>query len=276
MEKYLDRLEIELKLRGFSKRTINTYFTNVKLFLSQLKKDAKETMEEDIKLYFAELIANGRLSPRSIAVKKASLKFFYEEILNKKIINLKTPKIPKSIPVFLTRDEIKSLFNSASSKKSLLIMRLIYSTGLRVSECVNLKIGDLELDEGIGWVRRGKGAKDRAIFFSKLLIDELKKYIQTLAESEIYLFPSRDGWHLSTRNIQKIIKLAAKKAKIPKKVTAHKLRHSFATHNLDKGVDIRIIQELLGHSDLSTTQIYTHVSKEQLKKVKNVLDELEN
>jgi len=276
VEKYLDRLEIELKLRGFSKRTINTYFTNVKLFLSQLKKDAKETMEEDIKLYFAELIANGRLSPRSIAVKKASLKFFYEEILNKKIINLKTPKIPKSIPVFLTRDEIKSLFNSASSKKSLLIMRLIYSTGLRVSECVNLKIGDLELDEGIGWVRRGKGAKDRAIFFSKLLIDELKKYIQTLAESEIYLFPSRDGWHLSTRNIQKIIKLAAKKAKIPKKVTAHKLRHSFATHNLDKGVDIRIIQELLGHSDLSTTQIYTHVSKEQLKKVKNVLDELEN
>ena len=276
MEKYLDRLEIELKLRGFSKRSINTYFTNVKLFLSQLKKDAKETMEEDIKLYFAELIANGRLSPRSIAVKKASLKFFYEEILNKKIINLKTPKIPKSIPVFLTRDEIKSLFNSASSKKSLLIMRLIYSTGLRVSECVNLKIGDLELDEGIGWVRRGKGAKDRAIFFSKLLIDELKKYIQTLAESEIYLFPSRDGWHLSTRNIQKIIKLAAKKAKIPKKVTAHKLRHSFATHNLDKGVDIRIIQELLGHSDLSTTQIYTHVSKEQLKKVKNVLDELEN
>ena len=150
-------------------------------------------------------------------------------------------------------------------------MRLIYSTGLRVSECVNLKIGDLELDEGIGWVRRGKGAKDRAIFFSKLLIDELKKYIQTLAESEIYLFPSRDGWHLSTRNIQKIIKLAAKKAKIPKKVTAHKLRHSFATHNLDKGVDIRIIQELLGHSDLSTTQIYTHVANRDIKRLAELL-----
>ncbi len=276
MEKYLDKLEIELKLRGFSKRTLDTYLTNVRIFLNQLKKDAKETSENDIKLYFAELISNNLLSPRSIAVKKASLKFFYEEVLDKKIINLKTPKIPKSLPVFLTKEEIKRLFCASSAKKSLLIMKLLYSTGLRVSECVNLKISDLELAEGVGWVRKGKGNKDRAIFFPKLLSEELNKYIQTLSENEQYLFPGRNSEHLSTRNIQKIINLAAKKAGISKKVTAHNLRHSFATHNLDRGVDIRIIQELLGHSDLSTTQIYTHVSKEQLKKVKNVLDELEN
>jgi len=275
VKKYLDKLEIELKLRGFSKRTLNTYFTNVRLFLNQLTKNPEETTEDDIKLYFANLIANNLLSPRSIAVKKASLKFFYEEVLGKKIINLKTPKIPKSIPVFLTKDEIKKLFIASSSKKSLLIMKLLYSTGLRVSECVNLKTSDLEIEEGVGWVRRGKGDKDRAIFFPKSLGRDLNKYIQTLSETEQYLFPGGDKGHLSTRNIQKIINLAAKKAKIPKRVTAHKLRHSFATHNLDKGVDIRIIQELLGHSDLSTTQIYTHVSKEQLKKVKNVLDELE-
>ena len=156
MKKYLDRLEIELKLRGFSKRTIDTYFINVKLFLNQLNKDAEETTEDDIKLYFAEIIANRQLSPRSIAVKKASLKFFYEEVLDKKIINLKTPKIPKSIPIFLTRDELKQLFAASSSKKSLLIMKLLYSTGLRVSECVNLKVSDLELEEGVGWVRKGK------------------------------------------------------------------------------------------------------------------------
>ena len=276
MKKYLDKLEIELKLRGFSKRTLDTYFINVRLFLKQLKKDAKNTSEDDIKLYFAELIANKQLSPRSIAVKKASLKFFYEEVLDKKIINLKTPKIPKSIPVFLTKEEIKRLFDASSSKKSLLMMKLLYSTGLRVSECVNLKISDLELDEGVGWVRGGKGDKDRAIFFPESLSNELKKYILTLSENELHLFPGGHNGHLSTRNIQKIINLAAKKAGISKNVTAHKLRHSFATHNLDKGVDIRIIQELLGHSDLSTTQIYTHVSKEQLKKEKNVLDELED
>lgn len=276
VKKYLDELEIELKIRGFSKRTLDTYFINVRLFLNQLKKDAKDTSENDIRLYFAELIADKQLSPRSVAVKKASLKFFYEEVLDKKIINLKTPKIPKSIPIFLTKNEIKQLFNSSSSKKSLLIMKLLYSTGLRVSECVNLKILDIELDEGVGWVRSGKGNKDRAIFFPESLSSELKKYIQTISESEKYLFPGRNNGHLSTRNIQKIISLAAKKAGISKRVTAHKLRHSFATHNLDRGVDIRIIQELLGHSDLSTTQIYTHVSKEQLKRVKNVLDELEN
>lgn len=150
-------------------------------------------------------------------------------------------------------------------------MRLIYSTGLRVSECVNLKVSDLELEDSQGWVRSGKGNKDRPIFLSKPLIEELKRYIQTLAENELYLFPGKNG-HISTRNVQYIVKTAAKKAKINKKVSVHKLRHSFATHNLENGVDIRLIQELLGHSDLSTTQIYTKVSHEQLKKIKNVLD----
>ncbi|MCD4759610.1 tyrosine-type recombinase/integrase, partial [archaeon] len=140
-------------------------------------------------------------------------------------------------------------------------------------ECVGLKLTDLELDDDEGWVRSGKGNKDRAFFLSEKLSSEIKKYIQTLDESEIYLFPGKNG-HLTTRNVQRIIKNTAKRANIKKKATAHKLRHSFATHNLDKGVSIRLIQELLGHSDLSTTQIYTHTSKEQLKKVKNLLDDL--
>jgi len=271
---YLKKLEVELKLRGFSKKTLDTYLTNVKLFLDRMKKDPKDLKEDDIKIYFAELISDKQLSPRSIAVKKSAIKFFYETVIGKNIVTLKTPKIPKSIPIFLTVDEIRKLFKSTSSKKSKLIMRLLYATGLRVSECVNLKISDLELKDNVAWVRAGKGGKDRPIFFSNKLSEELNKYIQTLDEKEQYLFPGRDNGHLSTRNIQKIINNTAKKAKIPKKVTAHKLRHSFATHNLDKGVDIRIIQELLGHSDLSTTQIYTHVSKEQLKKVKNVLDDI--
>nr|MBA4405177.1 recombinase XerC [Nanoarchaeum sp.] len=221
--------------------------------------------------YFGELISNQKLKPRSISLKRSSLKFFFEEIVKKDIGKIETQKIPRSIPIVLTKEEIKRLFDCASTKKSLLIMRLIYSTGLRVSECVNLKVSDLELEDNQGWVRSGKGNKDRPIFLSKPLIEELKKYIQTLAENEIYLFPGKNG-HISTRNVQYIVKTAAKKAKINKKVSVHKLRHSFATHNLENGVDIRLIQELLGHSDLSTTQIYTKVSHEQLKKIKNVLD----
>jgi integrase/recombinase XerD len=274
VENYLKKLEVELKLRGFSQKTLDTYLSNVRLFLDRIKKDPIETEEEDLKLYFAELISDKQLSPRSIAVKKSSIKFFYDNVIGKNIVTFKTPKIPKSIPIFLTKEELRKLFNSTVSKKSLLIMRLLYATGLRVSECVNLKTSDMELKNNIAWVRAGKGGKDRPIFFSDKLSKELERYIQTLDEEEQYLFPGRSNGHLSTRNLQKIISNAAKKAKIPKKVTAHKLRHSFATHNLDKGVDIRIIQELLGHSDLSTTQIYTHVSKEQLKKVKNVLDDI--
>lgn len=274
MKIWLKKLETELKLRGFSERTVESYLSNAKLFLNYSKIEPPKISEEHIKEYFAYLVSDQKQSPRSIAVKKAALKFFFEEILGKNIVNFKTPKIPKSIPIFLTKKEIKSLFDSTPSKKSLLIIRLLYSTGLRISECVGLKINDLELENKMGWVRSGKGGKDRAFFLSEKLSGEITKYIQTLDENEVYLFPGKKG-HLTARNVQKIISNTAKLAKINKKVTAHKLRHSFATHNLDAGVDIRIIQELLGHSDLSTTQIYTHVSKEQLKKVKNVLDDIE-
>lgn len=273
VENYIKKLDIELKLRGFSERTIDSYMRNVKLFLNSEKRDPKEISEEDIKFYFAKLISEENLSPRSIAVRKAALKFFFEEIIKRNIVNLKTPKIPKSVPIFLTKEEVKKLIKAAISKKSKLIIEILYSTGLRVSECVGLKLTDLELDDDEGWVRSGKGNKDRAFFLSEKLSSEIKKYIQTLDESEIYLFPGKNG-HLTTRNVQRIIKNTAKRANIKKKATAHKLRHSFATHNLDKGVSIRLIQELLGHSDLSTTQIYTHTSKEQLKKVKNLLDDL--
>ena len=274
MEVYLKKLETELKLRGFSERTVESYMSNVKLFLNYTKTEPTKVIEDQIQEYFAYLVSDKKQSPRSVAVKKAAIKFFFEQIMQKNIVNLKTPKIPKSIPIFLTKNEIKRLFDNTSSKKSLLIIKLLYSTGLRISECVNLKINDLELENKMGWVRLGKGGKDRAFFLSEKLGENIKKYIQTLDETEKYLFPGKNG-HLTTRNVQKIISNIAKKAEIQKKVTAHKLRHSFATHNLDAGVDIRIIQELLGHSDLSTTQIYTHVSKEQLKKVKNVLDDIE-
>jgi integrase/recombinase XerD len=274
VEVYLKKLETELKLRGFSERTVESYMSNVKLFLNYTKTEPTKVIEDQIKEYFAYLVSDKKQSPRSVAVKKAAIKFFFEQIMQKNIVNLKTPKIPKSIPIFLTKNEIKRLFDNTSSKKSLLIIKLLYSTGLRISECVNLKINDLELENKMGWVRLGKGGKDRAFFLSEKLGENIKKYIQTLDETEKYLFPGKNG-HLTTRNVQKIISNIAKKAEIQKKVTAHKLRHSFATHNLDAGVDIRIIQELLGHSDLSTTQIYTHVSKEQLKKVKNVLDDIE-
>ncbi len=269
----LKKLETELKLRGFSQKTIEAYLLHNKLFLEYIKKDPDKIVEQDVKDYLAHLITEKNISPRSIALKRAAIKFFFHEILKKDIVNLKTPKASKPTPTVLTKDEVRRLIESAGSRKSRLMIQMIYSSGLRVSECCNLKLTDLELENKMGWVRKGKGKKDRMLILSEKLAQSLEKYIKTLDEKEIYLFPGKNQG-LTPRNIQQIIKRAARKAGIKKKVSPHTLRHSYATHLLDKGVDIRLIQELLGHAQLSTTQIYTHVSKEQLKRIKSPLDDL--
>ena len=154
------------------------------------------------------------------------------------------------------------------------MISLIYACGLRVSELVNLKIDEIDFDDEIGYVRQGKGRKDRIFNIPKFLRAKLQKQVNAQREiNSEFLFSGPKG-KLSTRNIQKIVEKAVKKAGINKSVHVHTLRHSFATHLLEDGVDIRKIQELLGHSDLSTTQIYTHISKKELKKIKSPIDKL--
>lgn len=263
---------MELKLRGFSKETLSSYIRHNKLFLDYIKKEPKEVEEEDIKKYMSYLVSDLSLKPRSVSLKKSALKFFYDEILGKNIVNLKTPKIPKSNPEVLSRDEIFLLIKNAKNNKTRLIIELLYSTGLRVSELVNLKTEQIDFKEKTIRVKSGKGNKDRITIVAGKILKDLEKYIQTLPEASPYLFPGKEKRGLTTRNIQKIIQNVAFKAGIKKRVTPHTLRHSFATHLLENGTDIRLIQELLGHSQLSTTQIYTHVSQEQIKKIKSPLD----
>ena len=269
----LKKLETELKLRGFSNQTIKAYVLQNKLFLDYIKKEPEQITEEDIKLYLSSQISDHNAQPRTVAQKKAALKFLYDEVMQKNIVNLKTPKIPKSVPEILSRDEIKLLIGAAFSPKSKLIIKFLYSTGLRVSELVNLKLTDFNLESKEGWVRKGKGGKDRFFKLPDSIIPELKNYISTLDKSEKQLLPGKQGT-TSPRNIRKIVDVAAKLAKLDKKVSPHKLRHSYATHLLENGTDIRIIQKLLGHASIGTTEIYTHVSNEQLKKVTSPLDNL--
>lgn len=269
----LKKLETELKLRGFSPHTLKAYLTANRLFLDWVKKNPEQATEQDIKDYLGHLI-DKEISPSSIALKKAALKFLFYEILKRKIMeDIKTPKIPQHVPVVLTKDEIKQLIESAGSYKSKVMIQFLYSSGLRLSELIKLKINDLEIKEKIGWVRKGKGSKDRLFLLSDNLIKELEKYMLTLDPNEKYLFPGKKG-HISPRNVQKVVEKASERAGLKKKVYPHMLRHCFATHLLEAGVDIRKIQELLGHSNLQTTQIYTSVSKEELKKVKSPLDNL--
>ncbi len=264
----MNALETELRLRGYSDRTISAYKFYVDKFLEFL--NGREPTEEEAKAFLASLISRGD-SPATIALARASLVFYFSNILKKKI-DIKTPKIPKKIPTVLTKDEVKRMIELTKNLKHKLIIELLYSTGLRLSELRNLKIKDLDLNENVLWVRKGKGAKDRMVILSKMLSDELRKYIEG-RDPEDFVF---HGWHgqISSRAVQKIIKEAAKRANISKKVTPHVLRHSFATHLLEAGVDIRKIQVLLGHANLSTTQIYTTVSTAELKKIENPLDKL--
>ena len=171
----------------------------------------------------------------------------------------------------LIKEEVRKLIDCAETKKSKLIISMLYSTGLRVSELVNLKREDINFEEKIGKVKKGKGSKDRIFTISENLCKDLNYYLQKRKDNK-YIF-SKDK-PLTTRNIQKIVKHLQSKAKINKKITPHTLRHSFATHLLEGGTDIRVIQSLLGHASLNTTQIYTHISTEQIKKVKNPLDNL--
>jgi len=268
--KELEKLKNELKLRGFSPLTVRNYAFFVEKFLIKTNKDANELSEEDAKAYLSSIFDTK--SKNTIMLAAASLKFFFKEILGKELTNLKMPKKDNRLPEVLNKDEVRKMIDSADNQKSRLIMSLLYSTGLRVSELVNLKVEDVNFNDRSGWVRRGKGAKDRLFVIPESLTKELQDYLKDRGHKFIF---SKDE-PLTTRNIQKIIKGTRNRAGITKRVTPHTLRHSFATHLLEQGTDIRVIQTLLGHSSLNTTQVYTHVSADQIRKVVNPLDVLNN
>jgi integrase/recombinase XerD len=268
----LDELLTELELRGMSESTKKAYLKYNFDFLSLLKKEPMDVTKEDIKKYLAYLIRK-KTAARTINLARSALLFYYNEVLEKGIVRIKIPKINRSLPVYLTKNEVSNLINNAGSKKSKIIIKFLYSSGLRVSEVCNLKIEDLDLTNRKGFVRGGKGGKDRIFFISQSLSKEIEKFVDKLKRG--YLFSNPKSERTTERNIQKIVKLAAEKAKINKQVTPHKLRHSFATHLHDAGTSIRTIQELLGHSNLQTTEIYTHVSEKGLGEVKNPLEDIE-
>ncbi len=270
----LKKLATELKLRGFSDKTIKAYVFHNQKFLDFIKKQPEEVTQDDIKQYIGHLMSEKGYRPASTNLSLSTLKFFYKDMLKKDIFtDIKAPKQEKKIPVVLTREEVKKLIATPKNFKHRLLIKMLYSSGLRVSECVNLRVNDLDLGEKLGVVRSGKGKKDRNIILSESLINDLQKYLKKRKRDSDYVFDVKSG-HLSIRQAQKIVQEAAKNSGIRKRVFCHALRSSFATHLLENGTDIRIIQELLGHSNLATTERYTKVSTEQIKKVKSPLDNL--
>jgi len=182
-------------------------------------------------------------------------------------------KKPNSLPNILTVDEVRRIINSITNLKHRAIISIIYSCGLRISEAVNLKINDIDSSAMTVKIVNAKGRNDRIVMLSEKLLSLLREYFKEY-KPKVYLFEGQQGEQYSTRSIQQIFNNAVKKVGIKKKVTVHSLRHSFESHLLDNGTDIRFIQELLGHKHLSTTQIYTHINPVSIKKIKSPFDNL--
>ena len=266
---FLKKVEVELKISKNSNYTIRNYIKSNEELLDFIKKNPEKITTDDVKSFIAENMTNR--AAMSIILFLSAIKYAYLSILNNDITaTIKRPKKETKLPTILSKTEVKKLLDELKTEKSKLMVSMIYACGFRVSELVSLKVADLNFPEKVGYIRQAKGHKDRIFNIPEFLFEELKT--QAKNQEGAFLFSGRTG-KLSTRNLQKIVSLAAIRAGL-KEVHCHTLRHSFATHLLEDGVDIRKIQELLGHADLSTTQIYTHVSTEELKKIESPIDTL--
>ncbi len=260
--------------RGLRFETIRTYIYVLNKFFRIYRKNPFEVTNSDIVKYIDQM-HKWRKSDNTINVHLSALKFFYENVLNKKLtINIKHKKVRKSLPEFLTKEETTQLFGVITDPRHQLMIRLLYATGMRVSELVRLKVKDFEFNENYGWVRNGKGGKDRLFVIALKLKDELLDWVRrNCLIDDNWLFPGQSG-HISTSTIQLIIRKAAKQAKIKKNVHPHTLRHSFATHLIQNGYAVTEVQPLLGHGNPNTTMIYLHMASPNLLKVESPYDSL--
>lgn len=275
INKYLDYLEFERKL---SENTIASYKNDLKSLDSYFKDKLLNVSYSDLQKYLSTL---KDLNARSVAHHITVINSFYNFLLDEEIIkenpclNLTSPKIPKKLPNFLTEDEVNKLLDinllSPYDYRNKAMLELLYATGLRISELCNLKITDVDIHNCFVRVY-GKGSKERIVPVTDLALKYLEIYVTTyrpiILKNTIsdYLFISNSLTNISRQGFFKIIKKECQRSGINKNVSPHVLRHSFATHLLKHGADLRVIQELLGHEDIATTQIYAHLVNEKLKK----------
>ncbi|PIR78497.1 MAG: integrase, partial [Candidatus Magasanikbacteria bacterium CG10_big_fil_rev_8_21_14_0_10_36_16] len=261
----------EMKLRGFSNKTIKSYLYYTQECLRFARVGADEVTTKIVRDYLEYLADNGK-SASTLNVAYSSLDLYFGKILHRRFfVNIPRAKKTKKLPVVLSKEEINKMLEVTINKKHHFIISLFYGTGLRLEELQNIKMKDIDLDRGMLRVFQGKGKKDRMAIIPKKLVEILANQIKLKTPSD-YLFTSNRIKKMSSRSIQKIVTSSAIKAGIAKKVSPHTLRHSFATHLLENGTDIRYIQELLGHAKLETTQIYTHVANKNLAMIVSPLD----
>jgi len=266
----LEKTERLLKLRNYSPKTIKSYLLYIRNYIIFSKKSGIKSKQKAIEDFLLNMQKNKR-SPQTINLALNAVKFLYGEVLKTpQKIDLKFAKRSKKLPVVLSRNEIEEILSKTANAKHRLMIALAYGCGLRVSEVINLRICDLNIEELTITVREAKGKKDRISVLPEKLVCDLRNMIAGKSASE-YVFDSMRGGKLTTTSLQKMFRNSLAKTQIKKMATFHSLRHSFATHLLENGVDVRYVQELLGHANIRTTQLYTQVTNPKLKNIKSPL-----
>ncbi|MGM0500663.1 MAG: site-specific tyrosine recombinase/integron integrase [Bacillota bacterium] len=277
---YLPQFEKKLKLKGYSPSSIKAYLNHNKSFIKYIQKDLFSIEMADVNDYVLYLLDDLNNTHSYANQFISAFKTFNNLILELDGINNKLlrPKKKKKLPKVLNKKEVKEIIAAVDNLKHQLILILTYSAGLRVSEVVRLKISDIDADRKLIYIRSAKGYKDRYTLLSKSALTKLRLYVRAFQVHKYegqWLFPGQNKEkHLSIRSAQKVFKRACKKAGIKKELGINSLRHSFATHLLEQGVDLRYIQNLLGHKSSTTTEIYTHVSNKNLIEITNPFDAL--
>jgi integrase/recombinase XerD len=270
----IDKYSKFLRLKNYSSRTEKSYLHHLNLFLDYVSSSKTTEINEKILLdYFDHLKLIKNFSYSSMKQALASVRFLFLDVLKKETdfdFYIKMKK-PDTLPNVLSVEEIRKIINSIANIKHRAIISTIYSCGLRISEVINLKVQDVDSSLMTIKIVNAKGKSDRIVMLSEKLLVSLREYFKEY-KPKAYLFEGQNGGKYSARSIQQIFKNACGKARIKKKVSVHTLRHSFASHLLDNGTDIRFIQELLGHKHLSTTQIYAHINPVSVKKIKSPFD----
>ena len=273
MQDYIARFEKELQYQNYSPRTVQVYLTCVKAFLDRYQKDIQQLQHSDV-INFTLFLQSKKKAPKTINLYKDAIKYFVVNILQKEDFpSIKLSKTPKKLPVILSIQEIHALIEATKNPKHKLLLSLSYGAGLRVSEIVALRIQDIDLDRSTIHIKGSKGDKDRITTFPKQCLNLYQRITIGQGPDNLVIVSER-WWAIDVRTAQKVFHQACQKAHITKKVSFHSLRHSFATHLLEQGVDVRYVQALLGHSNIRTTQIYTHVMQPALHRISSPLDNI--
>jgi integrase/recombinase XerD len=271
----LQVFEQELRIRNYSPKTIKSYTSTLRTFVHFVSpKHPRDLSNQDIRSQLSRMLETGHWSAPSISQMINALRFLYVELYHRplEIGEIPRPKKEKKLPLVLSQEEVLKIFEAVDNLKHRTLLMLIYSAGLRVGESVRLELRDIDPGRKLIHLRGAKGKKDRYTLLSDVMINQLEEY-QKAYHPESFLFRGAEGKaHLSERSAEKVFEQALVRAAIRKPATVHTLRHSFATHLLEAGTDLRFIQELLGHSSSKTTEIYTHVSKKSLGNIQNPLD----